>query len=75
MKYFLIAVLTFAWGITAGYGAPPLVTPMANPPSPALTSPENWTMVVVGDTQCYTFCRRNLSWHTAPFNQFEFVIE
>ena len=39
--------------------APPLVTPTANPPMPALTDPENWTMVVVGDTQCYTFCRRN----------------
>ena len=59
MKYFLISVLSLVLGTFAGYGAPPLVTPMANPPSPALTSPENWTMVVVGDTQCYTFCRRN----------------
>lgn len=38
---------------------PPLVTPVANPPLPGLADPENWTMVVVGDTQCYTFCRRN----------------
>lgn len=58
----LAVCLTFSFLLTAAE-RPPAVTPVENYQPPALSHPDNWTMVLIPDTQAYV--RKTLNHGTA----------